>query len=85
MPPGPALLALRTGCPLYVAHMWYEPEKPVAALDGPIPPPTEGALDQRVRELTQRVADRLASGIARHPADWHMLQRMWLPEPARTG
>jgi lauroyl/myristoyl acyltransferase len=85
MPPGPALLALRTGSPLYVAHMWYEPDRPVAALDGPIEPPTDGPLDQRVRELTQRVADRLASGIARHPADWHMLQRMWLPEPARTG
>ena len=32
----------------------------------------------RVKELTQRVADRLAVGIARHPADWHMLQRVWL-------
>jgi KDO2-lipid IV(A) lauroyltransferase len=78
MPPGPALLALRTGAPLYVAHMWYEPDRPVAQLDGPIEVPTDGPLDVRVREVAQRVADRLAEGISRHPADWHMLQRVWL-------
>jgi phosphatidylinositol dimannoside acyltransferase len=78
MPPGPALLALRTGAPLYVAHMWYEPDRPVARLDGPIEVPVDGPLDARVRELTQRIADRLAEGIARNPQDWHMLQRVWL-------
>jgi KDO2-lipid IV(A) lauroyltransferase len=36
----------------------------------------------RVRQLTQQVADRLAAGIARHPEDWHMLQRMWLEDAA---
>lgn len=82
MPPGPALLALRTGAPLYVAHMWFEPDRPVARLEGPIAPPAAGALDARVKALTQTVADRLAEGIARHPADWHMLQRVWLDAPA---
>jgi KDO2-lipid IV(A) lauroyltransferase len=82
MPPGPALLALRTGAPLFVAHMWYEPDRPVAQLDGPIDVPPAGSLDTRVRELTQRVADRLAAGIARHPEDWHMLQRVWLTTEA---
>jgi len=82
MPPGPALLALRTGAPLYVAHMWYEPDAPVGELEGPLPLPADGPLDARVRALTQVVADRLAAGIARHPQDWHMLQRMWLDEPA---
>ncbi|MFC3501838.1 phosphatidylinositol mannoside acyltransferase [Micromonospora krabiensis] len=82
MPAGPALLALRTGAPLYVAHMWYEPDAPCAALEGPlpVPGPDEGPLDQRVRTLTQRIADSLATGIARHPADWHMLQRLWLDQ-----
>jgi KDO2-lipid IV(A) lauroyltransferase len=78
MPAGPALLALRTGAPLYVAHMWYEPDRPVGQLEGPIDVPTDGPLDVRARELTQRVADRFAEGIARHPEDWHMLQRVWL-------
>lgn len=80
MPAGPALLALRTGAPLYVAHLWYEPGRPVARFDGPVEVPVDGPLDVRVRELTQRVADRLAEGIARHPEDWHMLQKVWLSE-----
>jgi len=80
MPAGPALLALRTGAPLIVAHMWYEPERPMGRLVGPLEPPTEGTLTERVRALTQSVADELAKGIAQHPADWHMLQKLWLAE-----
>ncbi|WP_434743643.1 phosphatidylinositol mannoside acyltransferase [Micromonospora sp. SH-82] len=82
MPAGPALLAIRTGAPLYVASMWYEPDAACASIDGPLPlpDPDSGPLDQRVRTLTQRIADGLAAGIARHPQDWHMLQRMWLDQ-----
>ncbi|RZU74720.1 KDO2-lipid IV(A) lauroyltransferase [Micromonospora kangleipakensis] len=86
MPAGPALLALRTGAPLYVASLWYEPDTACAALEGPLelPDPDSGPLDQRVRTLTQRIADGLAAGIARHPEDWHMLQRMWLDQRTAT-
>jgi phosphatidylinositol dimannoside acyltransferase len=84
MPAGPAVLALRTGAPLYVASMWYEPDAACARIDGPleVPGPQTGSFDQRVRALTQQVADRLAVGIARHPEDWHMLQRVWLDDQA---
>lgn len=90
MPPGPALLALRTGAPLYVATLWYDRDLARAGLHGPIelPGPEEGPLDQRVRVTTQRIADALAAGIARHPRDWHMLQRIWLdddPTPRPPG
>ncbi|HZN72480.1 MAG TPA: phosphatidylinositol mannoside acyltransferase [Micromonosporaceae bacterium] len=80
MPAGPALLALRTGAPLYIADMWYEPDRPVGYLHGPIevPGPDSGPLDARVRDVTQTIADQFAKGIAAHPEDWHMLQRMWL-------
>jgi KDO2-lipid IV(A) lauroyltransferase len=80
MPAGPALLALRTGAPLLVANMWYEPAGPRGQLVGPLEQPTEGTLTERVRALTQNVADELAKGIAQHPADWHMLQKLWLAE-----
>ncbi|WP_432958112.1 phosphatidylinositol mannoside acyltransferase [Micromonospora haikouensis] len=82
MPAGPALLALRTGAPLYVASMWYEPDAACASIAGPLPLPDadSGPLDQRVRVLTQHIADGLSAGIARHPEDWHMLQRMWLDQ-----
>ncbi|MET7418380.1 phosphatidylinositol mannoside acyltransferase [Dactylosporangium sp. NPDC005555] len=84
MPAGPALLALRTGAPLYVVSMWFDPDAAAGRLEGPIPlpDPAEGALDVRVRLLTQRVADVLAEGIARNPQDWHMLQRLWIDSPA---
>lgn len=84
MPPGPALLALRTGAPLYVASLWYEPNAACATIEGPLalPGAEQGTLDVRVRILAQRVADGLAAGIAQHPQDWHMLQRMWLDQRA---
>ncbi|MFG2042667.1 phosphatidylinositol mannoside acyltransferase [Dactylosporangium sp. NPDC048998] len=84
MPAGPALLALRTGAPLYVVDMWFDADVAAGHLAGPIPMPgpDEGSLDARVKIVTQRVADRFAEGIARHPEDWHMLQRFWLDEPA---
>ncbi|MFI5912759.1 phosphatidylinositol mannoside acyltransferase [Dactylosporangium sp. NPDC051541] len=84
MPAGPALLALRTGAPLYVVDMWFDADAAAGHLAGPIPMPgtDEGALDTRVRIVTQRVADTFAEGIARHPEDWHMLQRFWLEEPS---
>lgn len=78
MPAGPALLALRTGAPLFVVSGWYEGALPCNLVEGPVELPVEGNLEQRVRATTQLVADGIAAGIARHPADWHMLQRMWL-------
>jgi KDO2-lipid IV(A) lauroyltransferase len=84
MPAGPALLALRTGAPLYAVSMWFDPDRAAGRLEGPIPLPeqSEGGLDVRVRLLTQRIADVLAGGIARNPQDWHMLQRLWIDNPA---
>jgi phosphatidylinositol dimannoside acyltransferase len=79
MPAGPALLALRTGAPLYTVDMWFDGDLPVARLRGPIElPGSDTPMDDRIRLVTQRIADGLAAGIARHPEDWHMLQRVWL-------
>lgn len=82
MPAGPALLALRTGAPLLAVSLWYEGDQPRGRVTGPLPVPGAdvGSLDARVRVLTQTVADHLAAGIAEHPTDWHMLQRLWLDD-----
>ncbi|WP_018350156.1 phosphatidylinositol mannoside acyltransferase [Longispora albida] len=82
MPVGPALLALRTGAPLYTVSMWYEPDAACGRLEGPLPVPEHGSLAERAAALTQTVADSLAKGIAEHPEDWHMLQKLWLDEKA---
>ena len=33
-----------------------------------------------VATMTQQLADCFARGIRQHPADWHMLQRLWLDD-----
>jgi phosphatidylinositol dimannoside acyltransferase len=77
MPPGPAILALRTGAPLYAVDMWYSEHRVEARLRR-ITPPVDGRLDERVKRTTQLIADAFANGIADHPQDWHMLQKLWI-------
>ena len=85
MPAGPALLALRTVAPLIAASMWYEPgscaPRRVDTRAGH--PRTAGSFRERVQQLTQQIADNFAAGIAEHPADWHMMQRVWPDQQAR--
>jgi lauroyl/myristoyl acyltransferase len=85
MPPGPALLALRTGAPLYAVDLSFTDTQTVGSVRRiELPDQSEGALDVRVRLVTQRLADAFAIGIAEHPQDWHMLQKLWLDQPARV-
>jgi lauroyl/myristoyl acyltransferase len=83
MPPGPALLAIRTGAPLYAADLWFTETKAMGRIRR-VEPVTEGPLDVRVKQTTQRLADAYAIGIAEHPQDWHMLQKLWLGQSARV-
>jgi lauroyl/myristoyl acyltransferase len=77
MPAGPAILAIRTGAPLYAVDLSFTATQTVAVIRRVVPP-TEGPLDVRVKQTTQALADWYAAGIAEHPQDWHMLQRLWL-------
>ena len=77
MPAGPAILAIRTGAPLYAADLWFT-ETRTEGLLRRITPAADGPLDVRVKQTTQALADAFAIGIAEHPQDWHMLQRLWL-------
>lgn len=77
MPAGPAILAIRTGAPLFAVDLWFDEKRTMARLR-PITPPAEGPLDERVKQTTQQLADAFAAGIAEHPQDWHMLQKLWL-------
>nr|WP_296074262.1 phosphatidylinositol mannoside acyltransferase [uncultured Actinoplanes sp.] len=77
MPGGPAILAIQTKAPLFAVDLSFTPTQTVAVLRR-ITPPTEGPLDVRVKQTTQALADAYAIGIADHPQDWHMLQKLWL-------
>lgn len=76
-PVGPAVISLLSGAPLVVAATWHEDDH-LAGQCIPIEP-ADPALprDEQIAILTQRIADALSGLIAEHPADWHMLQRLW--------
>jgi KDO2-lipid IV(A) lauroyltransferase len=77
MPAGPALLAVKTGLPLIVAHVSYS-RNGIHIDFHPVHVPTEGSESERVTQTVQRTANLFAQGITEHPEDWHMLQRIWV-------
>jgi KDO2-lipid IV(A) lauroyltransferase len=81
MPAGSALLAQQTGALLLPATLWFD-DSPV--MQGRIHPPIEvpptGTRAEKTTAMTQDLADVFASGIAAHPEDWHMLQRLWIAD-----
>ncbi|HKC28953.1 MAG TPA: phosphatidylinositol mannoside acyltransferase [Jatrophihabitans sp.] len=80
MPPGPALLAATTGASLHAVHSFFVGDDGWGhSISAPIELP-DGRLRDRVSFGTQRIADLFAEGIAKRPADWHMLQRLWLAD-----
>jgi KDO2-lipid IV(A) lauroyltransferase len=85
MPAGPAMLAQQTGALLLPVTLWYD-DSPVmqGRVHPPVPVPANDDRAVRTGIMTQALADAYASGIAEHPEDWHMLQRLWLADlPAR--
>ncbi|MFE3148054.1 phosphatidylinositol mannoside acyltransferase [Streptomyces sp. NPDC059218] len=81
MPAGPALLAQQTRALLLPVTLSYD-DTPVmkARIHAPVEPPESGDRTGRTSSMTQALADAFAVGIADHPEDWHMLQRLWLAD-----
>jgi phosphatidylinositol dimannoside acyltransferase len=88
MASGPAALALVTGAALYPVSIWYErlPSSAparwgiVVHFHPEVRPPDEGGHAEKIAQMTQGCADALAEGIAAHPEDWHMLQRVFVAD-----
>jgi KDO2-lipid IV(A) lauroyltransferase len=86
LPAGPAALAVSTGAALCPVTLWYGEGKQYAKVWPELDVPAEGTKQQKIANLSQQLADVFAEGIAAHPADWHMLQRLWLVDldPSRV-
>ena len=78
MPPGPAMLAVMASVPLLPVSTWHVEGGTRARILPPIPVPA-GVSDrtEQVALMTQAMADAFAQEIRAHPADWHMMQRLW--------
>nr|WP_202523248.1 phosphatidylinositol mannoside acyltransferase [Streptomyces sp. SID4925] len=86
MPAGPALLAQQTGALLLPVTLRYDGTPVMRARIHPaVPVPTTGTRAEKTSSMTQALADAFAAGIAEHPQDWHMLQRLWLSDLEPRG
>jgi KDO2-lipid IV(A) lauroyltransferase len=73
MPAGPAKLALDTGADLLPTTLSFTDKGWQIAFQDYVP-------HTDLATMTQGVADAFAREIAKHPADWHMLQKLWLED-----
>ncbi|MFD4695483.1 phosphatidylinositol mannoside acyltransferase [Streptomyces sp. NPDC058463] len=81
MPAGPALLAQQTGALLLPVTLWYDGTSVMQAkIHPPVGVPGTGTRAENTSSMTQALADAFATGIAEHPEDWHMLQRLWISD-----
>ncbi|MBM7169394.1 phosphatidylinositol mannoside acyltransferase [Streptomyces sp. G44] len=87
MPGGPAMLAQQTGALLLPVTLWYDGPLMRGRVHPPVDVPETGTRAEKTSVMTQALADAFATGIADHPEDWHMLQRLWLAdlEPPADG
>ena len=76
MPPGPAILALKTDAPLITAFVSYT-ETGIHIDFNEISIPSSGSDEEKVSNIVQDMAQQFEVGITAHPEDWHMLQRIW--------
>ncbi|MER7364999.1 phosphatidylinositol mannoside acyltransferase [Nonomuraea wenchangensis] len=80
MPAGPPLLAVQTGAALLPAIVHFDGDDWGIHIQEELPVPAEGTRQDKVKALAQGLADAFEKGIAEHPEDWHMLQRLWLDD-----
>ena len=82
---GAAALAVQTGAALMPAVLWFEGRGWGVHIYPEIPVPAEGSRRDKIAAMTQQMARNFEAGIAAHPEDWHMLQRVFAEDfdPAR--
>ncbi len=92
---GPAALAVRTGAALMPVTLWFTPDGWRGRIYPEVPVPPDGTRAQQVAAMSQQLASVWQVGIAEHPQDWHMLQKVFVadldatrlprPEPAAAS
>jgi KDO2-lipid IV(A) lauroyltransferase len=77
-PRGPAVLALKFGCPLMTGVLEQRRDgRFITHIDGPIEYEPTGDMETDVRNLTQEIVARLEAHIRRTPGQWLWTHRRW--------
>jgi KDO2-lipid IV(A) lauroyltransferase len=80
---GPAIFAIKQGCPVLVALIRrIEGNRHQATMLPPLWPNTDLDGDEAVLELMQRYTDALADAIRRYPDQYFWAHRRWKTQPA---
>lgn len=79
MPAGPAVLALKEGLPIVVAHVSYT-DIGIHIDFHAVPLAQADTEEEVIARTVQGIATTFEIGISAHPEDWHMLQRIWIEE-----
>jgi phosphatidylinositol dimannoside acyltransferase len=77
---GAAALAVQTGAALMPVTLWYEGACWGAHIHKELPVPGAGTRQEQIAAMTQGLATVFEDAIRAHPADWHMLQRVFLSD-----
>jgi phosphatidylinositol dimannoside acyltransferase len=77
---GPAALAVRTGAALMPVTLWFTPDGWRGRIYPEVPAPADGTQAQKVAAMSQQLATVWQAGIAEHPQDWHMLQKVFVDD-----
>jgi KDO2-lipid IV(A) lauroyltransferase len=77
---GPAALAVQTGAALMPATLWFDDDRWGVEIHKEIPVPGAGDRWQKAAAMTQEIARAFERAICEHPADWHMLQRVFVAD-----
>ena len=77
---GSAALAVQTGAALMPATLRFTEDGWGVRIHEEIPVPAVGDRWQKAAAMTQQVAHCFEQGIREHPADWHMLQRVFVSD-----
>lgn len=84
MPVGAATVAVRAGVPLFPVTLWYDGLARVQVHEAvPVPAGTDERA--QVAAMTAAVAKVFEQAVREHPADWHMLQRIWTVDRFETS
>jgi KDO2-lipid IV(A) lauroyltransferase len=83
LPSGPAFFALRTGAALLPVATYFrrDVDGHHAVVGPPVDVTSSGSLREDVRQVTQRLAERVEELIGRRPEQWHLFQPNWPSDP----